>query len=77
MSRDLETLRLVHSLSLFTTQYCDVGTKVPKFDVNTTCFYSSDMESVSYDRFTTPEAEINHMGQKLLYDSGEKDFFIL
>lgn len=35
------------------------------------------MESVSYDRFTTPEAEINHMGQKLLYDSGEKDFFIL
>ncbi|KTF76268.1 hypothetical protein cypCar_00036499 [Cyprinus carpio] len=31
------------------------------------------MESVSYDRFTTPEAEINHMGQKLLYDSGRQN----
>lgn len=30
------------------------------------------MESVSYDRFTTPEAEINHTGQKFLLESGEK-----
>ncbi|XP_073674893.1 C-type lectin domain family 4 member E-like [Garra rufa] len=28
------------------------------------------MESVSYDRFTTPEAEINHTGQKFLFESG-------
>ncbi len=37
--------------------------------------YSSDMETVSYDRFTTPEAEINHAGQKFVYESGEKHVF--
>lgn len=37
--------------------------------------YSSDMETVSYDRFTTAEAEMNHAGQKNVYASGEKHVF--
>lgn len=35
------------------------------------------MESVSYDRFTTPEAEINNPGQKFIHVSGEKDCLFL
>ncbi|ROL49092.1 C-type lectin domain family 4 member E [Anabarilius grahami] len=31
------------------------------------------MESVSYDRFTTPEAEINHTGQKFFLESGRQN----
>ncbi|XP_067269477.1 asialoglycoprotein receptor-like 1 [Pseudorasbora parva] len=31
------------------------------------------MESVSYDRFTTPEAEINHTGQKFMLESGKQN----
>ncbi|KAL1269580.1 hypothetical protein QQF64_031869 [Cirrhinus molitorella] len=33
----------------------------------------NNMESVSYDRFTTSEAEINHTGQKFLPESGRQN----
>ncbi|XP_051759259.1 asialoglycoprotein receptor-like 1 [Ctenopharyngodon idella] len=31
------------------------------------------MESISYDRFTTSEAEINHTGQKFIHESGRQN----
>jgi len=35
------------------------------------------MESISYDRFTSPEAEINNTGQKFIHVSGENLYLFI
>jgi len=35
------------------------------------------MESISYDRFTSPEAEINNTGHKFIHVSGENLYLFI